>query len=175
MTASKKYFALLLFVALAGYAIVAFAGAPLKGCDVKLGRNPGGSPAARTTTDDQGKFTFDNLPEGKYDLFVSYEQCAKMAINTKGTGATLRGASPEFEVELLPSEGISFAKGPRQTTSLDGTRSTPTNGVPVNGVPTNGVPLRVALTSQSPATSPIATITVAAKHKELTGHVTLIK
>jgi len=45
-------------------------GAPLKGVDVKLGRNPGGSPAARTTTDTSGHFSFTNIPLGSYKIYV---------------------------------------------------------------------------------------------------------
>jgi len=46
----------------------ALGGAPLKGVDVKLGRNPGGGAAARTTTDEEGAFTFGNVPAGSYTL-----------------------------------------------------------------------------------------------------------
>lgn len=46
-------------------------GAPLKGVDVKLGKNPGGSPAARTATNPKGEFNFGVVPAGKYDLIVS--------------------------------------------------------------------------------------------------------
>jgi hypothetical protein len=46
------------------------AGAPLKGVDVKLGRNPGGSPAARTTGAD-GKLHLGVLPKGSYYLIVA--------------------------------------------------------------------------------------------------------
>ena len=46
------------------------AGAPLKGVDVKLGRNPGGGAAARTTTDGDGNFTFSVVPAGEYILTV---------------------------------------------------------------------------------------------------------
>ena len=45
-------------------------GAPLKGVDVKLGRNPGGQVASRTTTSD-GKFDFGVLPAGSYYLTFS--------------------------------------------------------------------------------------------------------
>ncbi len=43
------------------------AGAPLKGIDVKLGKNPGGGCAARTT-DSTGKANFGVWPKGNYTL-----------------------------------------------------------------------------------------------------------
>ncbi len=44
-----------------------FAGAPLKGIDVKLGKNPGGGCAARTT-DASGTADFGVWPKGNYTL-----------------------------------------------------------------------------------------------------------
>jgi len=49
---------------------VATAGAPLKGVDVKLGKNPGGGAAARVTTDEKGNFSFPVVPRGEYTLTV---------------------------------------------------------------------------------------------------------
>ena len=45
----------------------ALAGAPLKGIDVKLGKNPGGGCANRTT-DGSGKADFGVWPKGNYTL-----------------------------------------------------------------------------------------------------------
>src|SRR4051812_26430325 len=48
---------------------IAYAGAPLKGVDVKLGRNPGGSAAARMqSTDANGKINFGVLERGSYSI-----------------------------------------------------------------------------------------------------------
>jgi hypothetical protein len=46
---------------------VALAGSPLKGIDVKLGKNPGGGCSARTT-DASGKADFGVWPKGNYTL-----------------------------------------------------------------------------------------------------------
>jgi hypothetical protein len=57
-------------------AAIAFAGAPLKGVDVKLGKNPGSKPAARVadtaaTTDANGKADFGKLEKGSYSLTLT--------------------------------------------------------------------------------------------------------
>src|SRR5262245_52903263 len=53
------------------------AGAPLKGVDVKLGRPPGGTVAARTTGGD-GSFDFGILPKGPY--FITLDGSAGTAV-----------------------------------------------------------------------------------------------
>jgi hypothetical protein len=50
-------------------AMSAWAGAPLKGVDVKLGKNPGGGAAARTTNA-EGKIDFGVLPAGSYYVVI---------------------------------------------------------------------------------------------------------
>jgi hypothetical protein len=45
-------------------------GAPLKGVDIKLGKNPGGTAAARTTTDNSGTYGFSNVPNGNYSIYA---------------------------------------------------------------------------------------------------------
>lgn len=50
-------------------ATAAWAGAPLKGVDVKLGKSPGGGAAARTTNSD-GKVDFGVLAAGSYYVVI---------------------------------------------------------------------------------------------------------
>jgi hypothetical protein len=49
---------------------VAFAGAPLKGIDVKLGKNPGGGCAARSS-DASGNVDFGVWPKGNYAVTLA--------------------------------------------------------------------------------------------------------
>lgn len=48
----------------------AVAGVPIRGIDVKLGRNPGGNAAARTT-DQNGAASFGMLAKGEYYLTIT--------------------------------------------------------------------------------------------------------
>jgi uncharacterized repeat protein (TIGR03803 family) len=45
-------------------------GGPLKGIDVKLGKNPSGGIQARVMTDSSGYYAFENVPDGDYRIFV---------------------------------------------------------------------------------------------------------
>ena len=72
-------------------------GAPLKGVDVKLGKNPGGGAAARTT-DSKGKFDFGVLPAGSYYLVLDLPEAAMKekgpsAVNVKLARVSVEGAA----------------------------------------------------------------------------------
>jgi hypothetical protein len=45
-------------------------GGPLKGIDVKLGKNPSAGIQARTMTDTAGFYHFDSIPDGDYKVYV---------------------------------------------------------------------------------------------------------
>jgi hypothetical protein len=109
LTELKKYSALFLFVVAAFVSRIALAGDPIHGVDVKLGAKDGKVYTA--TSDAQGKLDFGSVPDGEYDLYCSYEQCTKMAINTKGTGVAGRSSldaaskdAAKFQIDL-PNNG----------------------------------------------------------------------
>jgi len=80
----------------------AFAGSPLKGVDVKLGKNPGGNCAARTTGSD-GTADFGVWPKGNYTLSFFKSQMATEASSGKATGrmvAPPSGSGTEQPVKL---------------------------------------------------------------------------
>jgi hypothetical protein len=57
-------------------------GAPLKGVDVKLGRNPSGGAAARTTTNNNGVYTFNNIPAGSYRIYIDIPNYGMDSVRT---------------------------------------------------------------------------------------------
>ena len=63
---------------------IAFAGLPLKGVDVKLGRNPGGNCAARVSGEG-GSADFGVWPKGRYTISIS---TAQLAANARGERPT---------------------------------------------------------------------------------------
>jgi Carboxypeptidase regulatory-like domain len=71
-------------------------GAPLKGVDVKLGKNPGGSPVAHTTTDADGNFTFTGVPAGDYILTLEIKKDA-----AKSSDGVIRPNDPVFNYCLV--------------------------------------------------------------------------
>jgi hypothetical protein len=73
--------------------MAATANAPVKGAEVRLGKNPGGGATARTT-DAQGHASFGTVPAGQYQLTVDLQ--SKLYQWTKGSmdKTTARSKSP---------------------------------------------------------------------------------
>ena len=98
----------ILFLALAFITVAAYAGAPLKGVDVKLGKNPGGSPAARdTSTDANGHFTFPVVPQGSYAVTFGRD---KLKGTTRTAVVVINGVRHEWDFEKSASRTTGDSK-----------------------------------------------------------------
>jgi hypothetical protein len=96
---------------------LAFAGAPLKGIDVKLGKNPGGGCAARTT-DAGGKADFGVWPKGNYTLeFAPTDSAASAGQATSREQSP--GAKPGTQPSLKLHVVITGATGGKLERDLD--------------------------------------------------------
>jgi hypothetical protein len=111
------------------------AGAPLKGVDVKLGKNPGGSPAARTATDAEGNFTFPVVPAGDYVLTLEVKkdkngdgvirpndpvwQFCRITVNAPGGAKIVKGydlaENKAFDPTTDPSKESARESAPKPT------------------------------------------------------------
>ncbi len=117
-----KYLSVTAAMALMLFTQLAFAGAPLKGVDVKLGKNPGGGCAARTT-DAGGKADFGVWPKGNYTL-----DFAPVAASPAATPATSRMQAPAGRSATLSSSKlhvvITGASGGKVERDLDAGEAT---------------------------------------------------
>ena len=100
-------------------------GAPLKGVDVKLGKNPGGSPAARTT-DSKGKFDFGVVPAGSYYLVLDLPEATMKEKGPSAVNVKLARVSVEGAVGGPIKTGWDFQH--KETFALSGQATAKTTG-----------------------------------------------
>jgi RNA recognition motif-containing protein len=67
--------------------------APIAGLDVKLGRTPGDSAAARTTTDGAGHFSFSVQPAGSYTITVASKEPVEITVKGAMGGSITKSSS----------------------------------------------------------------------------------
>jgi hypothetical protein len=82
----------------------ALAGAPLKGIDVKLGKNPGGGCAARTT-DNSGKANFGVWPKGNYTLSFASAVSPKAGSPSASAAKTAAPVASKLHVMIQGATG----------------------------------------------------------------------
>jgi len=120
---------------------------PIRGIDVKLGKNPGRNPLATRTTGPDGRIRLDDLAPGSYWMEVVPMTAAQKAANADGdsydyvavtiTGNTLVGKTKARSLKVDKWQFVN----PRANTARTATPDTYTNRIEFEiGRPTGGLP-----------------------------------
>jgi len=91
---------------------IAVAGAPLKGVDVKLGKNPGGSVVARTTTGANGGFVFDDVAPGSYQIQIMPESATARTDATTARSHIRRQGITAVNANVVATIDAELGAGP---------------------------------------------------------------
>jgi hypothetical protein len=102
----------------------ALAGAPLKGIDVKLGKNPGGGCAARTT-DGTGKANFGVWPKGNYTLSIAPSAAPAAQSTARTLSPSSKSSTPAPSKVHLAIVGASSGKIERDIEPEGSARTAP--------------------------------------------------
>ena len=92
-------------IALAQKSPQATTGAPLKGVDVKLGRNPGGGAVARATTDGEGRFNLGVVEKGSYTLTLSLPEEPRTTGDSLATAKAQTPSTKDVKSALISIQG----------------------------------------------------------------------
>ena len=109
-------------------------GAPLKGIDVKLGKNPGGGCVARTTTSDGsngntiGTYTFTGVPAGDYSIYADIPNFGMTTVLT----TSISPANEQSVNNNYCVDSVSINTSCAQTTGI---KQLATNSMQVNVYP----------------------------------------
>jgi hypothetical protein len=122
-----------------------YAGAPLKGIDVKLGKNPGGGPASRTT-DANGTANFGVLPKGSYTITFTLPAQSSNVATTRSKSSTDDWTTATLHIVITGASGGTIVRDIPPAANATNAR---TAVMPSVGCVTDGnTPLVVVITTK---------------------------
>ena len=115
-----------------------FAATPIPGINIVIKKNPGAIAVANSSSDNNGKFAFDNLEEGKYDITVSYDEIIKtvsqmdknkaseknsyeITLTLDGAGVIVKDSKTPAKLSITDKTGVISIIIPKGGASVSGT------------------------------------------------------